>query len=75
MIEIAIGQCLLKKLLDSRGMTQQELSIITGINETQLSGYISMTRQSMNLKTAKKIALALNCRIDDLYDWKVINHK
>jgi putative transcriptional regulator len=71
MIEIRIGKCLIPNLLKRRGMTQVDLATITGISTTQINGYISGDRQSMTLRTAKKIAHALNCSIDDLYDWKI----
>ncbi|PAD70631.1 transcriptional regulator [Bacillus sp. 7586-K] len=74
MIQIEIGQCLLKDLLDKRKMTQQHLSELTGIDKSQISGYVSNTRKSMSLKTAKKLAVALNCSVDELYEWKVSKH-
>ncbi|WP_299831524.1 helix-turn-helix transcriptional regulator [uncultured Metabacillus sp.] len=70
MIYLEIGQCLLKELLDKRKMTQQQLVDLTGIDKSQLSGYISNTRK-MSLTNAKKIALVIKCNIDDLYEWKV----
>ena len=71
MIQIEIGQCLLKDLLDKRKMTQQQLSDLTGLSKSQISGYISKERPSMSLSTAMKLATVLNCHIEDLYEWKV----
>lgn len=71
MIEVEIGQCLLQDLLDQRKMTQQQLSDVTGVNKGQINEYISGKRQSMTLVTAKKLASALNCHIEELYEWKV----
>ncbi|MED3562356.1 helix-turn-helix transcriptional regulator [Bacillus xiapuensis] len=71
MIEITIGRCLIPNLLKRKGMTQADLAVITGISPTQINGYISGERQSMTLRTAKKIACTLNCSIDDLYEWQI----
>jgi putative transcriptional regulator len=64
-----IGKCLLLKLLRSRGMSQADLSAITGIAASTISLYIKNDR-IMELRNAKKIAIALKCCIDDLYEWR-----
>ena len=64
-----IGKCLLLKLLRCRGMTQADLSAITGIAASTISQYINNER-IMELRNAKRIAIALNCHIDDLYEWR-----
>lgn len=49
-------------------MTQADLVEKTGIAKSQISEYIS-NKSVMSLNTAKVISLALNCSIDDLYEW------
>ncbi|MNF48348.1 helix-turn-helix protein [compost metagenome] len=56
MLEVKIGRCLLKNLLDRHGMTQQQLSDLTNISKSQINEYISGKRKSMTLTTAMKIA-------------------
>lgn len=63
-----IGKCLLLEILNSKYMTQADLVEKTGIAKSQISEYIS-NKSTMSLNTAKVIALALNCSIDDLYEW------
>lgn len=72
-IKIKIGRCLIQEVLDSRGMTRQQLSDLTGKPESQISDYITRKkRKSMSLKNAKVFAKALKCNIDDLYEWEDI---
>ncbi|MNG18999.1 helix-turn-helix protein [compost metagenome] len=75
MIEVRIGRCLLKDLLNKRKMTQQQLADLTGINKGQINEYISGKRQTMTLMTAMKISTVLNCHIEDLFAWKVIRKR
>jgi putative transcriptional regulator len=65
-----IGKCLLLNILNRKRMSQVDLSEVTGISKTQISEYISDSRR-MSLPNAKLIAHALNCHIDDLYEWKI----
>lgn len=65
-----VGKCLLQNLLDKRYMSQVDLATLTGITPTEINLYIHNERV-MSLRNARRIAVVLNCRIDDLYDWKV----
>lgn len=69
MKEIKFGKCLLLELLQKKGMTQSELSIKTGITESQISLYISGKRK-MSYLSAVKISCVLKCHAEDLYVWK-----
>ncbi|WP_303752919.1 helix-turn-helix domain-containing protein [Bacillus velezensis] len=71
MLEVEIGQCLISNLLERRGMSLGQLSNLTGISKQRLSDYANGVRPSMNIKTAKIIAIALNCSIEELYEWKI----
>ncbi|MCP1159333.1 helix-turn-helix domain-containing protein [Bacillus infantis] len=65
-----VGKCLLLNLLNKRYMTQVDLSEKTGISKQQINEYISINRL-MTIYNAKLIAEALDCNIDDLYEWKI----
>lgn len=71
MLEVEIGQCLISILLERRGMSLGQLSNLTGISKQRLSDYANGVRPSMNIRTAKLIAVALNCTLEDLYEWKI----
>ncbi|MNT18333.1 hypothetical protein D3C72_1535260 [compost metagenome] len=62
------GRCRLRQLLHERNKTQQWLSDVTGIDKYRIS-YYSNNRGVMHLSTAKTVANALDCSIDDLYVW------
>lgn len=66
-----IGKCLLSNLLERSKMTQVDLSVITGISKQQLNRYINSDNGAMSLSNARLISKALNCKIEDLYEWKV----
>lgn len=54
----------LKSMLEQRGMTQKELSMLTGISEHTISKYMSFTG-TPNFINLDKICKALNCSADD----------
>jgi transcriptional regulator with XRE-family HTH domain len=68
MVKKVIGRCLLGQILKKRRMTQEDLAIITGIHKSQINEYIN-NKRTMMLNSAKIIATALDCKIDDLYKW------
>jgi DNA-binding XRE family transcriptional regulator len=63
-----IGRCLLRERLKENRMSQQELADLVSIHKSSISEYAS-GKAKMELKTAKTIANALKCHIDDLYEW------
>lgn len=65
-----VGKCLLRSILSTKRMSQVDLSDLTGITPTEINLYLHNERV-MSLRNARRIAVALKCRIDDLYDWKV----
>jgi len=65
-----IGKCLLLELIDNAKITQADLCAKTGISKQQLNKYIHHGTK-MTLSTARIISKALNCKIEDLYDWKI----
>lgn len=69
MANVEIGRCMINPLLEKRGLDLVYLANRTGISKQSLSNYATGQRPSMNIKTARKIAVALNCYIDELYEW------
>ena len=64
-----VGRCLLQHHLNNSRMTQQDLANHLGITRQQINKYIS-NRQRMSLEVAYNIAAALDCAIEDLYEWE-----
>lgn len=69
-----VGRCLLRARLDDAGMSQIELASKLGITVQQINKYVR-NRQRMSLQVAKNIAVILNCRIEDLYEWIEVSSK
>ncbi|KIL42047.1 hypothetical protein SD70_02350 [Gordoniibacillus kamchatkensis] len=64
-----VGRCLLQRRLQEAGMTQQDLANRINMSRQQVSDYATGVKNSMHLSTAKTIASAIGCSIDDLYEW------
>jgi transcriptional regulator with XRE-family HTH domain len=66
-----VGRCRIQELLDAKGMTQQELADKTGMSKQYINDKARNLRgkHGMWIDSAKTIASALNCSIDDLYEW------
>jgi DNA-binding XRE family transcriptional regulator len=65
------GKCLLLRRLKECEMSQIDLSEKIHMNPRQINAYIK-NRKFMSLTTAKTIANAIGCTIDDLYEWEHI---
>lgn len=63
-----VGRCLLHDRLKERNLSQQELADKIHMPRQQVSDYAN-DRITMSLRNAKVIASAINCRIEDLYEW------
>jgi len=63
-----VGRCRLRELRKKRGWTQEELARRTKSTKSLVSDYERGERRMM-LSTAKSFAIALDCHIDDLYEW------
>lgn len=61
--------CRIPEHLERLKQSQQWLSDLTGIPKQQLSDYIKM-RHIMGIVVAKKFAVQLKIKIDDLYVWE-----
>ena len=62
------GRCLLKPLLERAKLSQSELAKRTGIPREMIVKYVHK-RAPIPLDKARMISRALNCMIDDLYEW------
>ena len=56
----------IRRIMDKRGITQEELSNKTGISQSAISRYI-LGKNILGLLTADKISRALGCSVDDLF--------
>lgn len=61
--------CRLYDVRKSRGLTQYDLELLTGISAKTISAYEN-NRQCMSVATAVKFALALNCGLDTLFSYE-----
>jgi transcriptional regulator with XRE-family HTH domain len=68
MVVKLIGRCLLGEILVKNRMSQEDLSVKVDMNKGQINEYIR-NKRVMTLNSARVIASALNCRIEDLYEW------
>lgn len=70
MTKCIVGKCLLLHILNLKRMTQADLSDLTGISKTQISGYISNSRK-MSLSNAILISCVLKVNTQELYEYKI----
>jgi DNA-binding Xre family transcriptional regulator len=57
----------IKKILEESGMSQQELSDISGISTPHLSRIINGQRKCISLPIALKISKALKHKVEDVF--------
>jgi transcriptional regulator with XRE-family HTH domain len=70
-----VGRCRLKTLLRERNIQQKDLADKLNMSKQQINDYISGHTSTMSLKTAKNIASALGCHIEELYEWTLSKKK
>ena len=63
-----VGKCLLDQILRAKRISASELAIKLNMSQSQISDY-ACNRKSMPVKTIRRIAHALNVKMDDMYDW------
>ncbi|MRX54650.1 helix-turn-helix domain-containing protein [Bacillus idriensis] len=69
MITLQVGRCRIPDLCKRNGITQAQLALRVGLPPQQITDYVSL-RHLPNVQCAKRIANALHCCIDDLYEWE-----
>ncbi|PIC80512.1 transcriptional regulator [Sporosarcina sp. P18a] len=68
-----VGRCLLREILESKGMNQHDLAIKLSVTKQQVNKYVT-NKQGMSLEVAKNIAVILDCQIEDLYQWNEVSN-
>ncbi|PID15563.1 transcriptional regulator [Sporosarcina sp. P34] len=68
-----VGRCLLREILESKGMNQNDLAIKLSVTKQQVNKYVT-NKQGMSLEVAKNIAVILDCQIEDLYQWNEVSN-
>lgn len=71
MPEVRMGKSNIPELLHKHGRTQAALADYLEVTEGYISQVIS-GRSKLTVINAKKVAIFLNCCIDDLNEWIVI---
>lgn len=62
-------RCKLRDRRQAQGISQRDLSDLSGIARTNISAYEN-DRVEMTVETAVKFALILHCTLDDLFEYK-----
>lgn len=62
-----LGRCLLGSLLKVRKMSQTECAKRVNLPKQQINHYVH-NRATMSLENAISIALAIECRVEELYE-------
>ncbi|MGC4375755.1 helix-turn-helix transcriptional regulator [Fictibacillus sp. Mic-4] len=66
-----VGRSRLRDLLREKRMTQVELARRTGRSKSQISDLVNQKNaEAMSLRVAKDISHALDCHIEDLFEWE-----
>ena len=65
----------LKKVRVSRGLSQVELSRVSGIAKQTIQGYERTRVKNIRFETLCNLCLALNCKITDIVDDKELIEK
>lgn len=64
-------RCTLRDLRKARGLSIRDLETMTGIGRGHLSDFEN-GKTVMSIQTAAFLALTLDCKIDDLYDYELV---
>lgn len=53
-------------------MDQSELADLLNVKVQQVNKYV-LNKQKMSIQVAKNISTILNCTIEDLYEWELVD--
>lgn len=67
-MDLRVGRCLIPDLAERAGKNQSIIAKEVGISNAYMSMIINKKRKA-DLLLLKKIAIACNCKIDDLFEW------
>lgn len=59
---------LLRQAREKKGLTQAQLSLLSGVPQQTISAIESVSRKNPGIDTLLQIASALGCTVDDLLD-------
>lgn len=62
-----MGKNKLREIMFFKGITQNDLEKLTGIGQSELSKIINNKKPGLQLRTAQKIAKALESTVDDIW--------
>lgn len=68
----SVGKCLIRDRRLAKGWTQLQLEEKSGVRTPDISAYENEVEIPM-LPKAKAIAYALDCTIDELFEWEKVN--
>ncbi|MDK8182145.1 helix-turn-helix transcriptional regulator [Paenibacillus sp. UMB4589-SE434] len=68
------GRCLLKQRLKEAKMKQVVLAQKTGYSAQTISNYAN-NRSKMSAEVMKTIAVAIDCSMEDLYEWEMVRRR
>jgi transcriptional regulator with XRE-family HTH domain len=69
-VEVTITKCLLRDRRRAADLTQEQLAEIIGVKKERISEY-ERGNINMTVITAKKLAIACKCNIEELFEFKV----
>lgn len=69
-VEVLIRKSLLRDRRIAAGYTQEQLARMIGVSKTRISEYENEPI-NMTITTAKKLAVACNCEVDELFDFTI----
>ncbi|MDF1511173.1 helix-turn-helix transcriptional regulator [Robertmurraya sp. DFI.2.37] len=61
--------CKLRDRRKAQGLSQRDLGALVNIDHKAIGNY-ETNKTKMNILTAAKLAIVLNCKIDDLYEYR-----
>ncbi|MDD1607968.1 MAG: helix-turn-helix transcriptional regulator [Methylococcaceae bacterium] len=59
--------CTIKKLRTEKGISQEKLAELSNLHRTYI-GSLEMGKRNVSLENINKLAIALDCKISDLFD-------
>lgn len=65
-IKVKFG-CTIKKLRTEKGISQEKLAELSNLHRTYI-GSLEMGKRNVSLENINKLAIALDCKISDLFD-------
>lgn len=68
---LKVGKCLLSDHLKYADISQQELAEILNIHKSRISEYVN-NKHTMSYETALNVSKVLGCKMEELYEWRMV---